>query len=343
MQAKKEHDDNEIQREKLIVQETIALQQSILIRRMDDGRIRYQINAKKAEVLGEGGFAKVKYARHYLKDDPDNKQMKIQSKQQVVKVIEIRRTKEKKAQESLEDWAKRKSQTVARVENEARITKLFHPDTEDFTIKSYPGGDRAKFYLYMPYLGQSLDKVMPEINQLESIQKYQIIKKTFEALYEIHQEEIIHLDIKPHNIFLDYKKDEPIENAKVNIGDFGCARKSDDPHEQMGTIMYMAPEAIKTQGKATATTKTDIYSASAVVAEILGADSKKLLPTVPEAKYEGKAIFNFDEIPDLGNDDKPIRELLAEMCDDDPEKRPCADKCALVFSELVFKHCPSNT
>ena len=64
---------------------------------------------------------------------------------------------------------------------------------------------------------------------------------------DIHKQKVIHLDLKPANIFLKGER-EPLER-ELEIGDFGCARVVEseplqlaDDDEIVGTTEYLAPE-----------------------------------------------------------------------------------------------------
>ena len=73
-----------------------------------------------------------------------------------------------------------------------------------------------------------------------------VIKELNESLHAIHNEGIIHLDLKPDNL---YKQD-----GRIVIGDFGIARTTDKVHTYtaVGTDGYRAPETVlaPTAGKA---------------------------------------------------------------------------------------------
>ena len=61
------------------------------------------------------------------------------------------------------------------------------------------------------------------------------------GLKEIHQNNLIHRDLKPDNIFLN-------ADLTVKIGDFGISKKLQNTNDyaktQAGTLLYMAPEIL---------------------------------------------------------------------------------------------------
>ncbi|XBI06998.1 hypothetical protein VPH35_134958 [Triticum aestivum] len=89
-----------------------------------------------------------------------------------------------------------------------------------------------------------------------------------DGLYYLHQNHIVHLDLKPVNILLD-------DNMLPKIADFGLSRCFDEKQSQaitsklIGTIGYLAPEFYT---RRQITLKLDIYSLGMIIIEILTGD-----------------------------------------------------------------------
>nr|CAB3493836.1 unnamed protein product [Digitaria exilis] len=99
---------------------------------------------------------------------------------------------------------------------------------------------------------------------LDWLTRYQIIKEICEGLHYLHQQKIVHLDLKPANILLDH-------NMVPKIADFGLSRCFDEKQTQaktsnvFGSQGYMAPEFYG----GLITYKSDIYSLGVIIIEIL--------------------------------------------------------------------------
>ncbi|NXJ00712.1 E2AK2 kinase, partial [Psophia crepitans] len=98
----------------------------------------------------------------------------------------------------------------------------------------------------------------PKYNQMAENKFLQIL----EGVKYIHSKELIHRDLKPHNIFVSYQD-------KVKIGDFGLVTSVtyETLTENRGTKSYMAPEQFGDKyGE-----KVDIYALGLIWFEILSA------------------------------------------------------------------------
>ncbi|CAM0884510.1 unnamed protein product [Alopecurus aequalis] len=102
---------------------------------------------------------------------------------------------------------------------------------------------------------------------LEWRDRYKIIKGICEGLHYLHNNHIIHLDLKPANILMDDK-------MVPKIADFGLSRcfKEDQTHatatKVAGTFGYLAPES---HGRKI-TPKYDFYSLGVIIIEIMTGD-----------------------------------------------------------------------
>uniref|UniRef100_K3ZME3 Protein kinase domain-containing protein n=1 Tax=Setaria italica TaxID=4555 RepID=K3ZME3_SETIT len=124
--------------------------------------------------------------------------------------------------------------------------------------------ERLLCFEFLP--NKSLDKYINDASQeLEWRTRYRIIKGICEGLHYLHQEFILHLDLKPANILLN-------KDMVPKIADFGLSRCFDENKSQTitaqaaGTLGYMAPELLHDRR---ITFKSDIYSLGIIILEIL--------------------------------------------------------------------------
>ncbi|GAA0138926.1 hypothetical protein LIER_35002 [Lithospermum erythrorhizon] len=95
------------------------------------------------------------------------------------------------------------------------------------------------------------------------------IARGLEYLHRLCAMEIVHLDVKPHNVLLD-------EDFTPKISDFGLAKSSLREHNSTvtlscgrGTIGYIAPEVV-CRYLGSVSHKSDVYSYGMMVLEIVG-------------------------------------------------------------------------
>ncbi|GKV46657.1 hypothetical protein SLEP1_g53634 [Rubroshorea leprosula] len=135
------------------------------------------------------------------------------------------------------------------------------------------GNKRALVYEYMP--NESLEKfifVARDKDRFLSWEKLQDIAigiaKGIEYLHEGCDQQILHFDIKPHNILLDH-------NFNPKISDFGLAKLCSKEQSAVsmtaarGTMGYIAPEVLSRNfGKVSY--KSDVYSFGMLLLEMVG-------------------------------------------------------------------------
>jgi serine/threonine-protein kinase len=167
----------------------------------------------------------------------------------------------------------RNPEVVARFINEAAaINRVGHPHIVEVTdFGRTPGGD---FYFAMEYLeGRALSEVIAREAPFAPERASAIAIQIADALGASHASGVIHRDVKPENVFLVRRGDDP---AFVKVLDFGLAKlvhpAAGRPHATrtgiiMGTPYYMSPE--QCEARSEIDHRADIYSLGIVLFEML--------------------------------------------------------------------------
>ncbi|KAJ1274385.1 hypothetical protein BS78_05G057900 [Paspalum vaginatum] len=160
--------------------------------------------------------------------------------------------------------------SLIRVKNKNIVRFLGYCADTQGKVEKYDGkmvmADMRQRLLCFEFLPNGgLDKHINDSSQgLEWRTRYQIIKGICKGLHYLHQQHIVHLDLKPANILLDY-------NMVPKIADFGLSKCFDEKQTRaitskvVGSHGYMAPEFFSGE----ITFKSDIYSLGIIIAEIL--------------------------------------------------------------------------
>lgn len=94
-----------------------------------------------------------------------------------------------------------------------------------------------------------------------------IIQKTGEAIYYLHQQELVHLDIRPHNIIIE--NIDQLSNLKISIIDLDSLRKFHEEKEiNSFPLVYAAPELLLKRSRLI-DIRTDIYALAITFYELI--------------------------------------------------------------------------
>lgn len=115
--------------------------------------------------------------------------------------------------------------------------------------------------------GESLDK-LPEREALTFVDKLRIGVAVATALAEVHAREVIHKDIKPHNVVMN------MDTGVVKLIDFGIASQLTREHPSLktpgkmeGTLAYVSPEQTGRMNRSI-DSRSDLYSLGVTLYEL---------------------------------------------------------------------------
>ena len=191
------------------------------------------------EKIGEGGMAVV-----YKGKD------RLLNRYVAIKILRPEYTKDEQFIESF----KRESQASAR---------LSHPNI----VGVYDVGKEGNIHFIVMELidGKVLSEVIKEKGRIEYKEAISIIRQVASALSLAHKNQIIHRDIKPHNILI-------TSTGVAKLADFGIAKAVSaativgGSSKIMGSVHYFSPEQAR---GAYVDERSDIYSLGVVLYEML--------------------------------------------------------------------------
>jgi uncharacterized RDD family membrane protein YckC len=207
---------------------------------------------------------------------------------------------------------------VARMVDEARAqARLQHPNV--VTIY-YIGRHAGTSYFVMEYVrGKTLAEVLETQGPLPWGVALEYVIQTARALAAAASRGMIHRDVKPSNLLL-ADGAGPGQRSEIKVADFGLATSAEQAAGQFaGTPYYAAPEQL---AGGAPDFRCDMYSLAVTFFELL----TRRVPFKAE---------NFDAIADLHRTaPRPqiadpvapwrLRELITEMMDPDPQRRPAS-------------------
>lgn len=152
---------------------------------------------------------------------------------------------------------------IKRFRREAQAAaKLSHPNI----VNIYDvGEDDDIYYIIMEFIsGETLKEKLEDSGVLPIEEALKIALEIAEGLEHAHQNQLVHCDVKPHNIMV-------TKSGRIKVTDFGIARAvSSATLANTGTIMgsvhYFSPEQAK---GLPVSAQSDIYSLGVVLYELL--------------------------------------------------------------------------
>ncbi len=183
-------------------------------------------------------------------------------------------------------------EALARFRREAEIaSRLGHPNiVEVHDFNSLPDGQP---YLVLELLvGESLDSRLRRAPvSLDNAMR--ISGQIGAALAAAHREQVIHRDLKPHNVFLVRLRDEGDGEGGelVKVLDFGISKIRGSQTIKtldstiLGTPQYMAPEQA-TGNHAAVDQRTDVFALGAIVYEMLAGRPAFTGGSIPEVVFK---------------------------------------------------------
>lgn len=196
----------------------------------------------------------------------------------------------------------------AQFNNESKlIASLQHPNIVQVIDKGV--SQQGHPYFVMPYVKSiSLNAILKR-SDVNATRKIDIAIQICKALTYAHRNGVVHRDIKPGNILVDYE-------GHVRLVDFGIAgyftankNGERDPNDNliMGTDAYMAPE--QHAGENNANHLSDIYSLGVVMHQL----------------FFGELPFQYRDLPSSTSANEfadELKPLIQSCLNPTPEKRP---------------------
>ncbi|MEC1535935.1 Stk1 family PASTA domain-containing Ser/Thr kinase [Bacillus sonorensis] len=154
---------------------------------------------------------------------------------------------------------------IRRFRREAQsAASLDHPNI----VSIYDVGEEDDiYYIVMEYVeGMTLKEYINKCGPLHPKEAVQIMEQIVSAIAHAHDNQIVHRDIKPHNILIDHM-------GHIKVTDFGIAMALSSTtithtNSVLGSVHYLSPEQAR---GGLSTKKSDIYSLGIVLFELLTA------------------------------------------------------------------------
>jgi len=185
---------------------------------------------------------------------------------------------------------------LTRFKREARsAASLIHPNI----VTVYDTGEEdGTHYIILEYIeGQQVKELIRERGPLPVEMALDIAKQAGQALSYAHRREVVHRDIKPHNLMLS-------KDGRVLVTDFGIAKARSQPGitqdgTVLGTVHYIAPEQARGE---ISDAQSDIYALGICLYEMITG----LQPFRGDNPVEVALKHVRDELPPMTRHGEPV-------------------------------------
>ncbi len=213
------------------------------------------------------------------------------------------------------------------------ITKIEHPNLAHVADFGHVG-DHI-YILTEYYEGSSLKNYRFKKSQIESF--YDIIVQVAYALDALHEQDILHKDLKPENVL--YRIDG--NKVEVKVIDFGFTKIDSNKDQQTvtGSLPYLAPEAFTNQN---ITTASDFYSLGVMLYKLTTNNFPFSIDQI-NALITGSQHYFIPKFPSELNEDIPqaLEKFILRLLEKNPENRfQSADEIINYINRIQNKQYP---
>ena len=200
---------------------------------------------------------------------------------------------------------------------------LEHPN-----IVQYLGCERKEFSIsiFLEYIsGGSIGSCLRKHGKFEERVVSSLTRQVLAGLSYLHDQGILHRDLKADNILLD-------QDGTCKISDFGISKRSDNiygndaTNSMQGSVFWMAPEVVRSQGTGYSA-KVDIWSLGCVVLEMFAGRRPWAKEEAIGAIYKLGSLNQPPPIPEDVSSTIPAEGIgfMLDCFQVDPGERPTAD------------------
>ncbi|KAL8689633.1 MAG: hypothetical protein Q9218_004734, partial [Villophora microphyllina] len=222
-----------------------------------------------------------------------------------------------------QDKDKMKEMVAALDQEIDTMQHLEHPN-----IVQYLGCERKEYSIsiFLEYIsGGSVGSCLRKHGKFEQSLVSSLTRQVLSGLAYLHQEGVLHRDLKADNILLDV-------DGTCKISDFGISKKTDNiygndiTNNMQGSVFWMAPEVIRSHGTGYSA-KVDIWSLGCVVLEMFAGRRPWSKDEAIGAIYKLGELNQAPPIPDdvAGEISAEAVAFMLDCFTVDPRERPTAE------------------